>query len=160
MYIRRKVYSSYIDEYGEERLFSTNEVISEEAYLGQREFNSKAAKALNNKYLKRVASKTGIPVYEAKGFKTVEMDPSKWKRKARVNNEIYTTSEVMGKPQNLREEFNDVITTRPHAGSASSDFGIKKYKKGALTLEDYDHAVRPINDIKNSLKNNSRFIRR
>jgi len=46
MYVRRKVFSVGIDEYGEERLFSTNEVISEEAYLGQREFNSKAQKLL------------------------------------------------------------------------------------------------------------------
>ena len=32
MYIRRKVFSVGIDEYGEERLFSVNEVISEESY--------------------------------------------------------------------------------------------------------------------------------
>ena len=54
--------------------------------LRQKEFNSKAAKALNNKYLKEVAAKSGIPVYEAKGFKTVERDPKVWKGRARIKN--------------------------------------------------------------------------
>ena len=33
MYIRRKVYSIALDEYGEERYFSTNEIVNEEDYL-------------------------------------------------------------------------------------------------------------------------------
>lgn len=56
MYIRRKAYSVAIDENGEEKLFSTTEIMSEESYLEklysenepeQKEFNSKAAKKLN-----------------------------------------------------------------------------------------------------------------
>ena len=56
MYIRRKVFSSYIDKTtGEEKLFSTTELMSEESYLErlyseneleQKEFNNKAQKAL------------------------------------------------------------------------------------------------------------------
>ena len=33
MYITRKVFSIAIDENGEERYFSTNEIINEESYL-------------------------------------------------------------------------------------------------------------------------------
>ena len=60
MYIRRKVFSAYIDEEtGEEKLFSTTEIMSEESYLEklysesepeQKEFNSKAAKQRNAKF--------------------------------------------------------------------------------------------------------------
>lgn len=35
MYIRRKVFSVALDEYGEERLFSTNEIINEDDYLNE-----------------------------------------------------------------------------------------------------------------------------
>lgn len=35
MYIRRKVFSVALDEYGEERYFSTNEIINEDAYLDE-----------------------------------------------------------------------------------------------------------------------------
>ena len=35
MYIRRKVFSVYTDEYGEERYFSTNEIMNEEDYLDE-----------------------------------------------------------------------------------------------------------------------------
>lgn len=35
MYIRRKVFSVALDEYGEERLFSTNEIINEDDYLDE-----------------------------------------------------------------------------------------------------------------------------
>lgn len=38
MYIRRKVFSTFVDEYGQERYFSTTEFINEDAYLDQREF--------------------------------------------------------------------------------------------------------------------------
>jgi len=60
MYIRRKVFSTYIDEEtGEERLYSTTEIMSEESYLEklysenepeQKEFNSKAAKQRNAEF--------------------------------------------------------------------------------------------------------------
>jgi hypothetical protein len=54
MYIRRKAFSVAYDENGEEKLFSTTEIMSEEAYLEklyseneeQKEFNSKAQKLL------------------------------------------------------------------------------------------------------------------
>lgn len=40
MYIRRKVFSTYIDEEtGEEKMFSVNEIVSEEAYLEQHQFS-------------------------------------------------------------------------------------------------------------------------
>ena len=58
MYIRRKVFSTYIDETGEEKLFSTTEIMSEESYLErlyseseeQKEFTSirKAKKVLDS----------------------------------------------------------------------------------------------------------------
>ena len=60
MYIRRKVFSIAYDEAtGEEKLFSTTEIMSEESYLEklysesepeQKEFNSKAAKERNAKF--------------------------------------------------------------------------------------------------------------
>ena len=37
MYIRRKVFSIALDEYGEERYFSTNEIINEDNYLNEEE---------------------------------------------------------------------------------------------------------------------------
>lgn len=58
MYIRRKVFSTYIDENGEEKLFSTTEIMSEESYLEklysdnepkQKEFNSKVQKLLRTR---------------------------------------------------------------------------------------------------------------
>ena len=67
MYIRRKVFSTYIDEEtGEERLYSTTEIMSEESYLEklysenepeQKEFNSKAQKALRKVYDSAVGKK-------------------------------------------------------------------------------------------------------
>ena len=78
--------------------------------LRQKEFNSKAAKALNNKYLKEVAAKSGIPVYEAKGFKTVEIDPNEWKSMARIKNrdiQVYKKASYPNKAINFRQMDRD-----------------------------------------------------
>jgi hypothetical protein len=131
MYIKRKVYSSYIDEYGEERLFSTSEIISEESYLDQREFNSKAAKALNNKYLKQVAAKGRI----------TEIDPRIWKKDARFKNTFYLTSNT---PAEMgRERFNRSITDKSDYELGASDLKTrlgKRMRKELYGLEHYDHA--------------------
>ena len=50
MYIRRKVFSIGIDEYGEERLFSTSEIVSEELYLGQKIFTRADNKIIKQLY--------------------------------------------------------------------------------------------------------------
>ena len=41
MYIRRKVFSIALDENGEERYFSTNEIINEEDYLSEVMYSKK-----------------------------------------------------------------------------------------------------------------------
>lgn len=134
MYIRRKVFSTYInEETGEEKLFSTTEIISEESYLEQREFNSKAAKVLNNKYLKQVAAKNGIPVYESsKGFRTVEIDPKQWKKRARFENKFKRDDNIA----------NTIINSKVDSSSASYiEPGFDKLKRfhKRLNLEKYDH---------------------
>ena len=58
MYIRRKVFSTVIDENGEERYFSTNEIINEEDYLEEVMYsgeppNEELVKDLNNRKYKR-----------------------------------------------------------------------------------------------------------
>jgi hypothetical protein len=54
MYIRRKVFSVAYDETtGEEKLFSTTEIISEEAYLNQRNFtNLEEQKKIKNEFMR------------------------------------------------------------------------------------------------------------
>ena len=46
MYIRRKVYSTAIDENGEEKLFSTTEIMSEESYIEKLYSTGKVANLL------------------------------------------------------------------------------------------------------------------
>ena len=58
MYIRRKVFSTVIDENGEEKYFSTNEIINEEDYLEEVMYsgepsNEELVKDLNNRKYKR-----------------------------------------------------------------------------------------------------------
>ena len=58
MYIRRKVFSVALDESGEERYFSTNEIINEEDYLNEVMYseepsNEELVKDLNNRKYKR-----------------------------------------------------------------------------------------------------------
>ena len=58
MYIRRKVFSVAVDENGEERYFSINEVINEEDYLNEVMYseepsNEELVKDLNNRKYKR-----------------------------------------------------------------------------------------------------------
>ena len=57
MYIRRKGFSTVIDENGEERYFSTNEIINEEDYLNEVMYsepsNEELVKDLNNRKYKR-----------------------------------------------------------------------------------------------------------
>ena len=57
MYIRRKVFSTVIDENGEEKYFSTNEIINEEDYLNEVMYsepsNEELVKDLNNRKYKR-----------------------------------------------------------------------------------------------------------
>ena len=57
MYIRRKAFSIAIDENGEERYFSTNEIINEENYLEEVMYsepsNEELVKDLNNRKYKR-----------------------------------------------------------------------------------------------------------
>lgn len=48
MYIRRKVFSVAIDEMGEEKYFSTNEIISEENYLNEVMYSDKKNNKNNN----------------------------------------------------------------------------------------------------------------
>ena len=103
----------------------------------QKEFNSKAAKALNNSYLKKIAAKNEIPIYEPKGFRTIETD---WKFKARHINKY--GSFAGGKKEKISDivKFNDSITNKPIGSSASyrpSPFHKDKIRNGSL--EEYDH---------------------
>ena len=112
----------------------------------QREFNSKVAKALNNKYLKEVAARNKVPVYKSEGFKTVEIDPKTWKNKARGESDYETSIKF----HNNKERFNRFINYKSGYPNASSDLInedkklLKKYHK-----TEYDHGVDKdfINDI-------------
>ena len=66
MYIRRKVFSVCLDENGEERLFSTNEVISEESYLKM--FAEKEEKKGMSKGKKRALIAAGAVAGTAAGL--------------------------------------------------------------------------------------------
>ena len=60
MYIRRKVYSVALDEYGEERYFSTNEIVNEEDYLQEMMYaDAPAAEAAAEKAPSWLAKKAG-----------------------------------------------------------------------------------------------------
>ena len=71
MYIRRKVFSTFEDENGEERLFSTTEFMNEDSYLDQKEFGMQS-KALGfflpGSYQAKEAAKYG---YEPEEYKKV-----------------------------------------------------------------------------------------
>lgn len=67
MYIKRKVFSVIIDEYGEERLYSSDEYINEEDYLDEVLYSKKKKEEEEEdededyeKYLKGAAIGTGI----------------------------------------------------------------------------------------------------
>ena len=55
MYIRRKVFSVALDEGGEERYFSTNEIINEEAYLDELMYSAKKKEETKGNLGKKVA---------------------------------------------------------------------------------------------------------
>ena len=82
MYIRRKVFSTYIDENGEERLFSTTELVDEETYLEkiysenpeQKEFNSKAAKQRNAKFFEDKGREGLKKLIKEEGAATIEKE--------------------------------------------------------------------------------------
>lgn len=95
MYIRRKVFSVALDEYGEERYFSTSEILSEEAYLDEVMYSSKKKKEEGSSRGKKIALGTagalgagaaGIYGAEAVGKRMVEKnkarlkDPKTWGR--------------------------------------------------------------------------------
>lgn len=72
MYIRRKVFSVAVDENGEERYFSTNEIINEEDYLdevmyndlGEREF-AKTPAPENFKNLIDAAKRKNVGIFDS-----------------------------------------------------------------------------------------------
>lgn len=134
----------------EERIYSV--LLSEEELalfseisveLEQREFNSKAAKALNNKYLKGVAAK-----------KSISVDPNSSEWKNRVRDFVRTDIRY---PSGSREKFNKYLEDKA-MGSASNlhlggftlrgrGYGKKEYKN--VLLNEYDHDInnRLINDV-------------
>ena len=116
--------------------------------IRQKEFNSKAAKALNNKYLKEVAAKNSIPVYEAQGFKTVERDPKRWKAGARFRN--IANREYKEAPDlNVNLHINDKLV---------SDRYIKNFMKKSLRKRDpveYFHGNRVEGNMTSKLDSGS-----
>ncbi len=94
----------------------------------QKEFNSKAAKALNNKYLKQIAAKKNIPVYKSEGYRTVEVEPHIWKNDARFNSR---------RPE---DNFNNYLNAKILPGNSSSNtIGFNKKKSRLRDLKNYDH---------------------
>ena len=114
----------------------------------QKEFNSKAAKALNRKYLKTMAPYFDVPVYEAKGFKTVEKDPKEWVNKLRdINRKARSKFKEVDDRYPTYEDHlgnvNAIISNTSAEGSASSLRNIyrKSLPKKSLkkNLVQYDH---------------------
>ena len=154
MYIRRKVFSTYIDEEtGEEKLFSTTEIMSEESYLEklysenepeQKEFNSKAQKALRETYmLKR--GKYGPSAYRA------------------VDRAITNSPRNVNESINLKAQVKDLTTgaNLTKVPEMQGYKGIKRYKKEVndtkRLMSDYDHgkaidAKERISTAKNIMK--------
>ena len=132
------------------------DLFSEFSSLEQREFNSKAAKALKDKYLKMAAGDLNIPIYKSKGFKTVEIDPRTWKKSIRdeLKSEFNGFDNKTRKHKSLTltedpltdlDRFNSSISDRSSRWSASEyqpfSNKSKKFYKNA-NLEHYDHGVK------------------
>ena len=153
MYIEDRLFS----EISEEVLYSVlmdeeeYDLFSELLYIQQREFNSKAAKLLREKALKRAAGNFKIPVYEAKGFKTAEIDPKIWKHNVRrelnrsstrFNNKTRTYYNRNYDNFNPVDEFTSRIEYKATSGSASSRrLNRNKRLSKKYDLERYDHDV-------------------
>lgn len=112
----------------------------------QKEFNSKAAKALNNKYLKEVATKKGI---------SVDPNFSDWKHKVRES-----VRDDIAYPSGSREKFNKYLGDKAMGSASNLNLGRlsfnllgrgngKKEYKNAL-LNEYDHGInnRLIDDVR------------
>ncbi len=113
MYIKRKIYSSYIDEFGEEKLFSTTELIYEETY--QKEFAFRDYEGLDEigKENLKKARKEIADNLRAKRNKSNEMFESRLK--------------------NLKDnhEFGRITNIDPANN--------KIYEKAAKSMRDVDH---------------------
>jgi len=85
MYIKRKVFSTYIDEYGEERLFSSSEYVDEGDYLDEMMYSDDDHLARNIALGTAGAGAAGIAGAKLVGKKMVKdnkatIDPRTWKR--------------------------------------------------------------------------------
>lgn len=130
MYIRRKVFSTYIDENGEEKLFSTTEIMSEESYLEklyseneleQREFGKfdlQLAKKAYPKYAKYVGEnpaymKRNLRFWRAKGIEeaaTKEGINSKLlEKEIKLNKKRNKQLVDMGKKPNRAATYLDIV---------------------------------------------------
>jgi hypothetical protein len=105
MYIRRKVFSSYLDESGEERLFSSTEFVDEDQYLDemmysdysdeeleQKEYASIRSQAKAASRMKDVVRKIRRNVDKYDGEKVVNKFTGILGRSGRVGKGVYNTT--------------------------------------------------------------------
>lgn len=122
MYIRRKVFSVALDENGEERLFSTNEVISEERMytdlstaLGQ--------VSLNNKQMKALAEKNNMGLVEfGKALKNAAKDKKALKKLGVTSEMTYKTN-----AQEMASRRVSNATKKRFANNEAKKVGTAKY---------------------------------
>ena len=148
MYIRRKVFSTYIDEEtGEERLYSTTEIMSEESYLEklysenepeQKEFNSKAQKALRKVYDSAVGKK-------ATNSNTL-YNLSRGREELRKSGEKGVNASINEKA--LVNGSDSIRAKLPYKGGIRG--AGKKFWAG--TEYDHDHVYKPTSEVIKSAK--------
>lgn len=124
MYIRRKVFSTYVDEYGEERYFSTTEFINEDTYLEEGMFSS--AVEIDGKLLDGANAGKRSQSYYNEVAKEWGRDPKNVKGINRGNAQAAAIRRADLQRAGLNEaEINRAMGVKASSGVANSS-GVKK----------------------------------
>ena len=139
MYIRRKVFSVALDENGEERYFSTNEIINEEDYLDEVLYSEKKEKEKKSHLGRNIALGTagtaalaGGGIYAADRIgKNIEYkNLAKW-AETNPNNEkvLEELEKKIAKGRKLRKPAETIVDSSKYVG--------KKAKGASKSAEDW-----------------------
>lgn len=119
MYIRRKVFSTFVDEYGQERYFSTTEFINEDTYLEEGMFSS--AIEIDGKLLDGANTGKRSQAYYNEVGKEWANDPANMKGINRGNAQAASIRRAELKRAGLTEaEINRAMGVKDSRGIANS----------------------------------------
>ena len=150
MYIRRKVFSVALDENGEERYFSTNEIINEEDYLDEVLYSEKKEKEKKSHLGRNIALGTagtaalaGGGIYAADRIgKNIEYkNLAKW-AETNPNNEkvLEELEKKIAKGRKLRKPAETIVDSSKYVGEKAKEAGKyvgKKAKGASKSAEDW-----------------------